>query len=39
LKLGMRHMEAEDEIQGTLFWNGNPTTIGAWTIALRLRVD
>ena len=25
LKLGMRHMEGEQEIEGLRFWNGNPT--------------
>src|ERR1700752_1965120 len=25
LKIGMPHMEAEDEIQGLRFWDGNPT--------------
>jgi streptomycin 6-kinase len=25
LKIGMPHMEAEDEIQGLRFWNGDPT--------------
>ena len=25
LKLGLPHMEAENEIDGLLFWNGNPT--------------